>query len=45
MRREITSGGHSISISEIVECVQQIGDGALFIVNNYILGLVWKIIL
>ena len=30
-----------ISISEIVSGVQQIGAGALVIVNKYILGLIW----
>ena len=30
-----------ISIAEIVNCVQQIGAGALLIVKNYTLGLIW----
>ena len=30
-----------LSIAEIVNIAQQIGAGAPFIVNNYILGLIW----
>ena len=30
-----------LSITEIVNSVQQIGAGAVLIVNNYILGLIW----
>ena len=41
IRREITPGAYLISISEIVNYVQQIGADALLIVNNYILGLIW----
>ena len=33
---EVTAGAYLISISEIVNSVQQIGAGALFIVKNYI---------
>ena len=39
---EITAVAYLISISEIVNSVQQIGAGALLIVNNYILGLSWR---
>ena len=38
---EITAGACLISILEIVNSVQQIEAGALLIVNNYILGLIW----
>ena len=41
----ITPGAYLISISEIAHGVQQIGAGALFIVNNYILDLIWGNIL
>ena len=40
--REITAGAYLIPISEIVNGVQQIRVGALLIVNNYILGLIWR---
>ena len=39
---KITAVAYLISISEIVNSVQQIGAGALLIVNNYILGLSWR---
>ena len=42
---EITAGAYLISISELVTAVQQIGAGPLLIVNNYILDLIWKMIL
>ena len=38
---EITAGGYLLSIAEIINSAQQIGTGALLIVNNYILGLIW----
>ena len=41
----VTPGAYLISISEIVHGVQQIGAGALLIVNNYILDLIWGNIL
>ena len=34
---EITAGAYLVSITEIVSDCQQIGTGALFIINNYIL--------
>ena len=34
-------GSYLVSIAEIVNSVQHIGTGALLIVNNYILGLIW----
>ena len=36
---EITAGAYLASITEIVSNCQQIGTGALLIINNYILGL------
>ena len=39
---EITAGAYLLSIVEIVNSAQQIGTGALLIVNNYILGLIWE---
>ena len=42
---EITAGAYLISISELVTAVQQIGAGSLLIVNNYILDLIWEMIL
>ena len=42
---EITTGAYLISISELVTAVQQIGAGPLLIVNNYILDLIWEMIL
>ena len=42
---EITAGAYLISISELVTAVQQIGAGPLLIVNNYILDLIWEMIL
>ena len=38
---EITAGAYLLSIAEIVSSAQEIGTGALLIVNNYILGLIW----
>lgn len=38
--REITAGEYVPSIAEIVNSVQQIGTGAVLIVNNYISGLI-----
>ena len=37
---EITARAYLLSITEIVSSAQQIGTGALLIVNNYILGLI-----
>ena len=37
---EITAGANLLSITEIVNIAQQIGTGALLIVNNYILGII-----
>ena len=39
---EITARAYLISISEIVNGVQQFGAGALLIAKNYILGLIWR---
>ena len=36
---EITAGGYVLSTSEIMSDCQQVGTGALLIINNYILGL------
>ena len=36
---EITAETYLVSITEIVSDCQQIGTGALLIINNYILGL------
>ena len=36
---ELTAGAYVLSTSEIMSDCQQIGTGALFIINNYILGL------
>ena len=38
---EITTGAYLVSITEIVSDCPQIGTGALLIINNYILGLLW----
>ena len=38
---EITAGVYLITISEILSGIQQIGTGALLIVNNFILDLMW----
>ena len=38
---EIKAGTYLLSIVEIANSVQQIETGALLIVNNYILGLIW----
>ena len=38
---EITARAYLLSFTEIVSSAQQIGTGALLIVNNYILGLIW----
>ena len=40
--REITGGAYLLSIAKIVNRIQQIGTGALLIVNNCILGLIWR---
>ena len=40
MAGEITAVAYLLSIVEIVNIVQQIGTGALHIVNNYILALI-----
>ena len=40
--REITAAANLLSIVETVNSVQQIGTRALFIVCNYILGLIWE---
>ena len=39
---EITAGEYFLSITEIVNSVDQIWTAALPIVNNYILGLIWR---
>ena len=39
---EITAGEYFLSITEIVNSVQQIWTAALLIINNYILGLIWR---
>ena len=39
---EITPGAYLVSVTEIVSEIQQIGTGALFIINDYILGLLWR---
>ena len=38
---EITAETYMISVSEIVNGIQQIAPGALIIINNYILDLIW----
>ena len=38
---EVTAGAYLVSITDIVNDCQQIGTGALLIVNNYILGTLW----
>ena len=38
---EITAVAYLLSIAEIVNSVQHVGTGALLIINNYILGLIW----
>ena len=38
---EITAGSYLLSIAESVNSFQHIRTGALLIVNNYILGLIW----
>ena len=38
---EITARAYLVSITEIVSDCQQIGTGALLIINNYVLGLLW----
>ena len=38
---EITAGTYLLSIAEIVNTAQEIGTGALLIVHNYIIGLIW----
>ena len=37
---EITAGEYFLSITEIVNSVQQIWTAALLIINNYILGVI-----
>ena len=39
---EITAGLYIVSITEIVSDCQQIGTGAPLIINNHILGLLWR---
>ena len=39
--REIIAGAYLVSLSEIVNDVQQIGAGALLVVSNYILSVNW----
>ena len=39
---ETTVGAYLLSIAEIVNSAQQTENGALLIVNNYILGLIWE---
>ena len=38
---EVTAGAYVVSVTEIVGNCQQIGTGALLIINNYILGFLW----
>ena len=38
---EITYLVYLLSIADITNIVQQIGNGALLIVNSYVLGLIW----
>ena len=38
---EITAGVYLVSVTETVSDCQQVGTGALLIINNYILGLLW----
>ena len=38
---ETAAGAYLLCIAEIVNSVRHIGTGALLIVNNYILGLIW----
>ena len=38
---EITAGGYPVFINEIMSGFQPVGTGALLIINNYILGLLW----
>ena len=38
---EITRGAYLVSFTEIMSDFQQIGTGALLIINNYIFGLLW----
>ena len=40
--REITAGAYLLSVTEVVNSAQQIETGAVLIVNNYILGLIWE---
>ena len=42
---EITAGVYLLSIAGIVNSVQDIETGALLIVNNYILGLIYTAVL
>ena len=40
--REITAGAYLISIVDIISSCQDRGTGALLIVNDYMLGLLWR---
>ena len=40
---ETNTGAYLVSITEIVSDCQQISTGSLLAINNYILGLLWKI--
>ena len=39
---EITAGAYLVSITEVVSDFQQTDTGSLLVINNYILGLIWK---
>ena len=38
---EITAGLYLVSVTEIVSDCQQLGTGALLIINDHILGILW----
>ena len=38
----LTAGAYLASITEVVSVCQQIGTSSLLIINNYILGLLWR---
>ena len=38
----LTAGAYLASITEVVSVCQQIGTSGLLIINNYILGLLWR---
>ena len=38
---EITAGAYFVSVTEIISNCQHVSNGILFIVNNYVLGLLW----